>query len=139
MAAGYAASRPPLHRRIVERASVALGSPRRALDIGCGAGLSTRALEGLASHCVGLEPAEAMLRWTRGIAPQANFVLGRAEALPFAGRSFDLLTAAGSLNYVAGLDLFFGEAARVLDPRGRLLVYDFRKGRSFPHSEALAA
>ena len=86
MAAGYAASRPPLHRRIVERASVALGSPRRALDIGCGAGLSTRALEGLASHCVGLEPAEAMLGWTRGIAPQANFVVGRAEALPFAGR-----------------------------------------------------
>ena len=78
-----------------------------------------------------------MLRWTESVAPGASFAVGRAEALPFAAHSFDLLTAAGSLNYVSDLDAFFAEAARVLTPGGRLVVYDFNPGRSFGGSDAL--
>ena len=64
MAAGYASSRPPVHPRVMRAGLPHNGSHRalsRALDMGCGAGVSTRALEGLARECVGLEPAEAML------------------------------------------------------------------------------
>src|SRR4051794_19947961 len=103
MAAGYATSRPPVHARVLEqvRASLGLSSPvRRALDIGCGAGVSTRALEGVAAHAVGMEPAEAMLRWTTTVALNAEFLVGAAEAVPVADRSIDLITAAGALNYV---------------------------------------
>ena len=35
----------------------------------------------------------------------------------------DLMTAAGSLNYV-DLEKFFAEASRVLTPEGKLVVYD---------------
>ena len=66
MAAGYATSRPPVHPRVIEQAFDNWGAPNpfeRALDVGCGAGVSTRALDGFANSCVGLEPAEAMLRW----------------------------------------------------------------------------
>jgi SAM-dependent methyltransferase len=139
MAAGYATSRPPVHPRVVERAFQQLGRTepfQRALDVGCGAGVSTRALTGFAKHCIGLEPAEAMLKWVSSIAPSADFVVGAAEAIPLHDRAVDLITAAGSLNY-ANLDLFLPEAARVLAPRGVLVVYDFSPGRSFRNTTSL--
>lgn len=133
MAAGYAMARPPVHQRVIEAALRALGQDEpfaRALDVGCGAGLSTRALSDAAVMRAGMEPAVAMLPWAAGIDPEACFVAGAAEMLPFAPSSFDLITAAGSLNY-ADLERFFPEARRVLTPRGVLLVYDFTPGRRF--------
>jgi len=56
--------------------------------------------------------------------------------MPVRSHSADILTAAGSLNY-ADLSLFFPEAARVLGPRGVLVVYDFSEGRNFSESESL--
>ncbi len=133
LAAAYAGSRPPVHRHVVAAAKARLeklGMPRarRALDIGCGAGVSTAALEPLADRLVGLEPVATMLRHHRDVAPGARFVVGRAERLPFATSAFDLLAAAGVLNY-ADPELALAEIARVLSARGVLLVYDFSGGR----------
>ena len=139
MAAGYATSRPAVHPVIIAQVYDQLGRSgpfRRALDVGCGAGLSTRALTGFATRCIGLEPAEAMLKWASTIAPSADFVTGTAEAIPLSDHVVDLISAAGSLNY-ANLDLFFPEAARVLMPDGVLVVYDFSVGRSFRNADSL--
>jgi len=131
MAAGYARYRPPIHARILERVRSHLPVPvRRALDVGCGAGLSTRALHELAEHCIGIEPAEAMLERSGAVAAGDDFVVGVAEAIPVAKGSINLVSAAGSLNYV-NVELFFGEAARVLQPDGVLVIYDFSPGKSF--------
>jgi SAM-dependent methyltransferase len=107
-----------------------------ALDVGCGSGVSTRALTGFVESSIGIEPAEAMLKWASKITPAANFIVGTAEAIPLCDRAVDLITAAGSLNY-ARLDLFFPEAARVLMPGGVLVVYDFSAGRSFRNRAGL--
>lgn len=131
LATAYAFHRPPVHRGIIAELGKRLQfarRPVRALDIGCGAGLSTAALEPLAEFVVGLEPVEAMLTHRRAVAPNAGFVVGQAEQLPFAEQSFDLMTAAGALNY-ADLNRFFPEAARVLQPDGVLVIYDFSEGR----------
>src|SRR5690349_9106257 len=130
MAAGYARFRPPVHRKILERALTPRAAAPRALDVGCGAGLSTQALAGFADVAIGMEPVAAMLP------KQPNFFAGVAEAIPIAGASIDLITAAGSLNY-ADLILFFPEAARILRAGGLLLVYDFEPGRSFRSSRSL--
>ncbi|QFY10730.1 methyltransferase domain-containing protein [Nonomuraea phyllanthi] len=127
LAAGYAFDRPPVHRHIL--APVRLRRPAgRALDIGCGAGVSTAALAPLAEHVVGLEPVPAMLAHRRSVAPSARFAVGAAERLPFAAASFDLVAAAGSLNY-ADLAPALAEVARVLTPDGVFLLYDFSTGR----------
>lgn len=139
MAAGYATSRPPVHPRVIDLARPYLPSTiARALDVGCGAGLSTRALVPIADRVFGIEPAAGMLQWRHSIAPTAHFLVAGAEALPFASHSVDLIAAAGSLNY-ARLDQFFPEAARVLTATGMLLVYDFSAGRSFPTVDTLDA
>lgn len=139
MAAGYAAFRPPIHPHILERAFQHLGRTgqvRRALDVGCGAGSSTKALRKFAEQRIGIEPSFAMLKWAAETAPDAGFVVGQAEALPIRESSIDVITAAGSLNYV-DLQRFFDEANRVLAGNGLLVVYDFSAGRSFRNSSDL--
>lgn len=136
LAAGYAFDRPPVHAQILRRLRLP-GRTGRALDVGCGAGLSTAALAGLADVVVGMEPVPTMLIHRRKVAPQARFVVGSAERLPFGSATFDLVTAAGSLNYV-DLGSALSEAARVLTPDGRFVIYDFSEGRHASESERLA-
>jgi SAM-dependent methyltransferase len=118
LAAGYAFNRPPVH-------------------VGCGAGLSTAALAPLARQVTGLDPIPAMLAHRRAVAPHARFVIGQAERLPFAAGSFDLVTAAGSLNY-ADLPSALAEIARVLTRDGTFLLYDFSTGRRSASGDELA-
>ena len=128
LAAAYAFDRPSVvHEQILRSARLARQADQ-ALDVGCGAGLSTAALAPLARRVIGLEPIPAMLAHRRTVAPQAGFVIGRAERLPFAAGSFDLVTAAGSLNY-ADFPSALAEIARVLTPDGTFLLYDFSPGR----------
>lgn len=139
LAAGYARSRPAVHPRVIERVRRHLGLSERlgcAVDVGCGAGLSTRPLVELARTAVGIEPLEPMLRWTPEVAPDSHFVVGRAEELPVADGGADLMTAAGALNY-ADLGKFFPEARRTLGADGKLVVYDFSQGKRMADSGAL--
>jgi SAM-dependent methyltransferase len=136
LAAGYAFDRPPIHEQILRSVRLARQADQ-ALDVGCGAGLSTAALAPLARQATGLEPIPTMLahRWT--VAPHARFVIGQAERLPFAARSFDLVTAAGSLNYT-DLPSALAEIARVLTRDGTFLLYDFSVGRRSESGDELA-
>jgi SAM-dependent methyltransferase len=127
LAEAYAFDRPPVHEQILRSVRLSRQADQ-ALDVGCGAGLSTAALAPLARRVIGLEPVAAMLAYRRTVAPQAGFVIGRAERLPFAARSFDLVAAAGSLNY-ADFPSALAEVARVLTPDGTFLLYDFSPGR----------
>jgi SAM-dependent methyltransferase len=126
LAAAYAFDRPSVHGQMLRSARLSRQADR-ALDVGCGAGLSTAALMPLARQVIGLEPVAAMLVHRRVVAPHARFVMGQAERLPFAARSFDLVAAAGSLNY-ADLPSAFAEIARVLTRDGSFLLYDFSTG-----------
>ncbi len=139
IADGYARHRPPVHGEILTRA---LGAHRfrRAIDVGCGSGLSTRALANWAVERIGIEPVEAMVEAARTVDPSATFLTGSAEAVPCPDHCCDLITAAGALNY-SDPALFFPEALRLLSPHGTLLIYDFATGSreaSAPGSEWLA-
>ncbi len=139
MAEGYAKARPPLHAHILGRAAQLLEFRSRipsALDIGCGSGVSTRPLTGLAVQVIGIEPSHMMTARAREAVPSARFITGQAEALPLRPRSIDLITAAGSLNYTL-LTEALDEIARVLKANGVLCVYDFSQGRRFRSSPLL--
>jgi ubiquinone/menaquinone biosynthesis C-methylase UbiE len=140
MAAGYAQHRPPVHERVFELLEVRTGRLQvgRALDLGCGAGLSTRVLQARASEVIGLDPSPSMACWAKKFVPGAEFVVGVAEAIPLGNETVEFVTAAGSLNY-ADPGNFFRETARVLKKEGRLLVYDFEPGRSFRDAPGLDA
>jgi ubiquinone/menaquinone biosynthesis C-methylase UbiE len=132
MAAGYSRHRPPVHARVFELLEAHTGTLRvgRALDLGCGAGLSTRVLRERASQAIGLDPSPSMVHWAKKLVPDADFLAGAAEAIPLGNGTVELVTAAGALNYAEWED-FFRETARVLTSEGRLVIYDFEPGRSF--------
>lgn len=140
LADGYATARPAVHPRVISLVRQHLNWERKAntaLDVGCGAGLSTAPLSTLAHRCFGIEPSVEMLLRSPLVAPGARFAAGAAEALPIESGAIDLMTCAGSLNW-ADLSKFFPEARRVLAPRGRLVIYDFAQGANSPSTAALA-
>ncbi len=140
LAAGYADSRPPVHTHMIRTMRDHLGTTSRfrlVLDVGCGAGLSTAAVEPFCETVIGLEPIPTMLKYSHRVSPRSLFLVGQAERLPFATGVFDLITAAGSLNYV-DLDLFLPEASRVLAAAGTMVIYDFSEGRRLRESERLS-
>ncbi len=128
IAVGYATHRPPVHGQILRRALANWPKPIRcAVDVGCGSGISTLALQDFAQERIGVEPAEPMVEAARAVDRAARFIVGPAEAIPLPDGTADLITAAGALNY-ADLSRFFPEADRVLNESGALLVYDFSTG-----------
>lgn len=130
----YAQTRPPVHQAICARLFDAWPAAlplRAALDVGCGAGVSTAALVGRVAQVTGIDPFAPMLAQAQRRLPGARFVQATAEALPLPAASVDLVTAAGSLNY-ADTGRALAEIARVLHPGGRLAVYDFATGRVLP-------
>lgn len=61
----------------------------------------------------------------RGIVTGIDWIVGDAERLPFADRTFDVYTVAFGLRNVTHLDRALNEARRVLKPGGRFLCLEF--------------
>ncbi|MDP9184875.1 MAG: methyltransferase domain-containing protein [Actinomycetota bacterium] len=121
VAGRYAAARPALHGQAIALLASRVPEVPRAIDIGCGTGLSTHALAGVAGHVVGVDASEDML--AHAIKEQGvSFVSAVAERLPFPDAAFDLASVASAIHWFAPSAL--REVRRVLDSDGSLLVYD---------------
>jgi SAM-dependent methyltransferase len=108
--------------------AAALPAGGRWLDLGCGRQIvpqfamgldAQRALVARASLMIGLDVDSAI-----GQHPLLHGrVMGLGETLPFAARSFDLVTANVVVEHVADPKRFLGEIRRVLRPGGRFLFH----------------
>jgi SAM-dependent methyltransferase len=95
---------------------------RRALDVGCGEGRFCRILAALGIKTVGIDPTEALIRHARQQDPEGDYRLGRAEALEFPDRSFDLVVSYLTLIDIPDIRTAIAEMCRVLAPAGTLLI-----------------
>jgi SAM-dependent methyltransferase len=98
---------------------------RQALDLGCGAGRSTRFLRKLGFDAVGVDIAEEMVRRARAFDPQGDYrLVADGELGQFANATFDLAFSAFPFDNVptaAGKIRLFRELARVLKQNGRIV------------------
>lgn len=94
------------------------------LDLGCGVGWAARlaALRGGASFSVGLDFSGKALQQARRHTPEASWVQGDGNALPFRNGSFDRVFSFGSMEHFPDVAEGFREAARVLRPEGLLVT-----------------
>jgi demethylmenaquinone methyltransferase/2-methoxy-6-polyprenyl-1,4-benzoquinol methylase len=113
-------------RRAADAAAPAAGGA--ALDIACGTGQLTLELRdrvGAGGRVVGLDFSERMLAVARTAHPSIEWVQGDATSLPFEDSSFDAATTAFGLRNLADPAKGLSEMARVVRPRGSLVVLEF--------------
>ena len=103
-------------------ASIGPTEDMKILDIGCGPAHILSELDLLPnSEYVGLDLARNALPGVRDL-PQAGFLVGNAEALPFASHTFDTVFASHVVEHLHNPDAFTSECFRVLKPKGKFIV-----------------
>lgn len=120
----YASYRPYFHPLVISKvqAALKLETPvKKALDVACGTGQSTRALKHIADQVVGCDISTEMLS-VASQQPGISYVVAPAEQLPFEDADFDLLTVSLAFHWLDRMR-FLPEAARVLRPGGWLIIY----------------
>jgi ubiquinone/menaquinone biosynthesis C-methylase UbiE len=102
----------------------------RALDIGCGPGLTTEALAravGPQGGVLGVDIAPPMLTIAQqrcASLPQVTFGMADVTQLPYQAASFDIALASQVYEYVEQIDQALTELARVIRPGGRAVLVD---------------
>lgn len=97
------------------------------LDVGCGTGPMIELLskEYTDLHMTGLDLTPDMIEVAQAKhIPNAQFIVGDSENLPFEEDSFDAVICSNSFHHYPNPQAFFDGVARVLRPGGRLVLRD---------------
>jgi SAM-dependent methyltransferase len=115
------------HQRVIQLLAPQAG--QAILDVGCGTGSFDRSLAplvGATGRVVGLDQSEEFLAVaaTRsdGMSPPLEFVVGDANALPFADATFDGCRTERVLQYLEDPAQGLAEMVRVTKPGGRVVA-----------------
>ncbi|SET40831.1 class I SAM-dependent methyltransferase [Geodermatophilus poikilotrophus] len=110
-----------------------IGAADRVLDVGCGAGVSTRAAARAApdGHVTGIDVsgpllAEARRRSAAAGLANTTFVQGDAQVHPFEPAAFDVAVSRFGAMFFGDPVVAFGNVARALRPGGRLAVLSWQ-------------
>ena len=93
------------------------------LDIGCGTGNYTIALNERGVNYVGVDPSIEMLKKARERTRTVEWIIGRSEKLPIDDVSVDGVTATLTIHHWDNLDQAFRELLRVLKPFRRIVIF----------------
>lgn len=98
------------------------------LDAGCGPApmIALLAEKYPARHYTGIDLTPKMIEQAKKKnLPNADFVVGDCENLPFAENSFDAVICANSFHHYPNPQNFFNSVQKVLKPGGRLVLRDY--------------
>jgi ubiquinone/menaquinone biosynthesis C-methylase UbiE len=117
----------PAYERVFAETEVRPGT--RLLDVGCGPGLAAQIAAQRGAHVAGLDAAEASLAIAREQTPSGDFRRGDMQHLPWADRSFDVVTGFNAFQFADDPLRAVQEARRVLAPGGRLAIVVWGRAR----------
>jgi len=122
-------------RRFVRKLaqSLQMESPS-VLDLACGTGDLTKAMARRSWRVTGLDISAEMMAVGESkcakLRPRPAFVLGSAEAIPFADNTFDAVTISFGLRNFDHRPQCLAEIRRVLKPGGQLAVLEFAEPKN---------
>jgi ubiquinone/menaquinone biosynthesis C-methylase UbiE len=101
-----------LEKQLLDELLVDLPAIETVLEVGCGTGHFSRWFEARGLHVVGVDLSMEMLLESRRLTGP-HCVRSRAERLPFASKSIDLVALITTLEFVADVGRSLSEACRV--------------------------
>lgn len=106
-----------------------ISSDSQILDLCCGSGQATQYLVQYSQNVTGLDISLLSLERARQNVPQAKYVEGLAEEMPFPEAQFDLVHTSVAMHEMSPpiLQQIFQEVYRVLKPGGVFVLVDFHK------------
>lgn len=128
IAEGYANDRPFLHEKVINllKEDLQIGQNfSNGLDVGCGAGLSTKALKMICDKVTGTDISGEMIEAAKTLYTDSAYMFLKcsAEEIRIPDQTFDIVTAAGVVNWVDERK-FLSNLRGVMD-KGLLIIYDF--------------
>jgi SAM-dependent methyltransferase len=130
LAGTYSAYRPLYPASLFSELASQVKRRDMAWDCGCGGGQASRDLAKYFATVVATDLSMAQLR-SGGALANLAFVASRAESVPLAHNSVDLVTVAQALHWF-DLRRFYREVRRVLRPGGRIAVWSYARMRITP-------
>lgn len=97
----------------------------KVLDVAAGTGASCAVLAKAGAEVTACDLSEGMIEVGRKRHPDIEFIQGNAMELPFEEASFDVVTISWGLRNIPDPELALREMARVVRPKGRLVVCEF--------------
>lgn len=123
LAQEYAANRKGYSNELYDTiANFGLRRGASILDIGCGTGLASEPFAKNGFPVTGVDASPAMLAKAKELLPDAEFVQGSAEALPFPDERFEVVISAQSFHWFDRARAL-AEAHRVLRPGGTIAIW----------------
>ena len=113
---------PEYTEQMLPLAAEHLRGATRVLDVGTGEGQVARVATGVGAAVVGLDPVDEQLQTAVARGGGPRYVLGAAEALPFAAGAFDAVVACLVFEHVPDHRPAIAEVARVLEAGGRFVL-----------------
>jgi SAM-dependent methyltransferase len=103
------------------------------LDMGCGTGNYTAALQQVAKKVIGIDISAGMIEQARTKFPKLTLICGDVTSLPFGSETFDGAFAIQVLHHVKEKELFLTEAHRVLRKQACFAIHacSHRQMRAF--------
>lgn len=101
----------------------------KILDLCCGAGQTTKFLVNYSQQVTGLDISTVSLEKARKNVPQAEFIEGFAQKMPFPDNFFDFVHTSVALHEMTTTELekIFKEVYRVLKPKGIFTFIDLHQ------------
>ena len=117
-------------RRKIERVAqqLPLEADSRVLDVGPGDGALFRVIGGRVRRCCGVDPSESAVEKLTSMfreAPNVEFAIGSADALPYGDAEFDVVVINSVLHCLpsaAEVEASLAELVRVCAPEGAIFV-----------------
>jgi demethylmenaquinone methyltransferase/2-methoxy-6-polyprenyl-1,4-benzoquinol methylase len=106
-----------------------INSETKILDLCCGSGQATQVLLQYSPQVTGLDASPLSLARARQNVPQANYIEGWAEKMPFGNQEFDLVHSSAAMHEMmpGQREEIFREVYRVLKPGGIFAMVDFHR------------
>lgn len=103
------------------------------LDMGCGTGNYTAALQQVAKSVIGIDISIGMIEQARAKFPALRFICGDITSLPFDSETFDGAFAIQVLHHVKKKEIFLRETYRVLQREAQIAIHScsHRQMRAF--------